>query len=126
MSSTTEEIDNLSVRDAVAEVIGSSQNERLGLPPGIRVPLLVCSAALMGGLSGMVFGYREAGLRFLASNSHRLPTNKNGWFMYHKRKGYYCFAQSFVLGAKTAGKIGLFTAVMFGTEALLDEVENTE
>ncbi|KAG7694486.1 hypothetical protein KL933_003693 [Ogataea haglerorum] len=122
MSFTEEEIDNLSVRDAVAELIDSSRNERLGLPAGIRVPLLVSSAALVGGLSGMVFGYREAGLRFLASNSHRLPTNRNGWFMYHKRKGYYCFAQSFVLGAKTAGKIGLFTAVMFGTEALLDEV----
>ncbi|VEU22098.1 DEKNAAC103060 [Brettanomyces naardenensis] len=110
-----------SLKADVVELEERNINERLGLPPVLRVSMLAGAAVLLGGIGGLAHGWQTASLKYLASNSHRLPTIYNGWFFYHKRKMYYCLKQAMTLGFKTGGKLGLFVGFMFGIEAALDK-----
>ncbi|GME77249.1 unnamed protein product [Ambrosiozyma monospora] len=115
------------IKSAISHYIDSdpdSLKQRLGIPAPARVLLFATAGFLAGGLGGMLVGYKSAGLRFLASNSHRLPKSFNGWYMYHKRKGYFCLKESMILGFKTGCKTGGFTMLLFGLEAGLDEMRN--
>lgn len=111
-----------SLKEDAEELKRESEDQRLGLPPALRVFALASSAALIGGLAGLAHGWRTASLRYLASNSHRLPTTYNGWFFYHKRKMYYCLKQGMMLGFSTGVKLGSFVGCIFGIEAGLDKL----
>ncbi|QPG73864.1 hypothetical protein FOA43_001179 [Brettanomyces nanus] len=110
-----------SFRADVKELEDDNVNERLGLPPVLRVALLGGSAGLIGGVGGLIHGWQTASLKYLASNSHRLPTTYNGWFFYHRRKMYFCLKQSMATGFKTGMRLGTFVGFMFGIEAVLDK-----
>ncbi|ODV84499.1 hypothetical protein CANARDRAFT_191114, partial [[Candida] arabinofermentans NRRL YB-2248] len=99
-----------------------AKNERLGLPPSLRITLFSTTAGLLGGCGGMIHGYKLASLRYLASNSHRLPTSKSGWFFYHKRKNYYCLKESMITGFKTSLKLSIWVGLLFSLESSLDSI----
>lgn len=97
-------------------------DERFGLPPGVRVTMMAGLAGTLGAMGGFAHGYRTSSLKYLASNSHRLPTSYNGWYYYHKRKVYYCMKEAMGLGFGTGSKLAGFVGTIFGLEALLDTV----
>lgn len=118
-SQTSEKQLDLVMQD-FKDLTDSSFNDRLGLPPQVRVALFTLAGSIIGGMGGMIHGWTEASLRYLASNSHRLPTNYNGWFFYHKRKTYYCTKGAMSLAMRTGCKVGGFVGCMFAIEAGLD------
>jgi hypothetical protein len=99
-----------------------SFNARLGLPAVARITLFTLGGSIVGGMGGMLSGWTDASMKYLAANSHRLPTSYNGWFFYHKRKTYYCTKNAMGNAFRTGGKIGLFVGTIFSIEALLDKV----
>ncbi len=100
-------------------------NERLSLPPVVRIPLLMTCAGTAGFLSGLFSGSRKAGLQFLAENSHRLPRTTKGWYFYHKTKNYKVLLggvkSGFQVGIRIASWAGLYVA----TEAAIDYIRGT-
>ena len=110
------------LKDDVETLKKESLNERLGLPPTFRVFSLAFTASLVGVMGGLMHGWKTSSLRYLASNSHRLPTTYNGWFFYHKRKMYYCLKQGMMVGFKTGGKLGGFVGCIFAVEAGFDRI----
>lgn len=70
----------------------------------------------------MLGGWTDASLKYLAANSHRLPTSFNGWFFYHKRKTYYCTKNAMGTAFRSGFKVGGFVGVMFSLEAILDRL----
>ncbi|KAK9452120.1 uncharacterized protein V1518DRAFT_410409 [Limtongia smithiae] len=97
-----------------------SQPPRFGIPPLLRLPTLVALSTIVAVPLGCYRGGTLASLRFLAENSHRLPTTVQGWYFYHKRKNYVilhaAMKESFKFTLRTTG----FIATMFGLEAGLD------
>ena len=114
------------LKDDVETLKMESLNERLGLPPAFRVFSLAFTAAIVGSLGGMMHGWKTSSLRYLASNSHRLPTTYNGWFFYHKRKMYYCLKQGMIVGFKTGAKLGGFVGCIFAVEAGFDKLRGVK
>ncbi|TID29331.1 hypothetical protein CANINC_002014 [Pichia inconspicua] len=99
-----------------------SYNARLGLPSPARIALFTIGGTAVGGLGGMLSGWTDASLKYLAANSHRLPTSYNGWFFYHKRKTYYCTKNAMGNAFKNGIKIGGFVGIIFSIEALMDKI----
>ncbi|GME73845.1 hypothetical protein B5S31_g911 [[Candida] boidinii] len=121
---TPEEIADM--KSVTKQFIDENVDERLGLPAALRIPLLSVTAGILGGGAGLIHGYTTASYKYLASNSHRLPTTYNGWFFYHKRKNYYCFKDAMQVGFKTGVKLSSFIAFLFGIEAGLDYVRGVK
>lgn len=110
------------IYDDIQKIHEESFNSRLGLPAVARVTLFTLGGAIVGGLGGMLGGWTDASLKYLAANSHRLPTSYNGWFFYHKRKTYYCTKNAMGKAFRTGAKVGGFVGIMFSLEAMLDYV----
>ena len=95
---------------------------RLSLPFPFRV--------LLGGSAGLVTGFcmgasrggNMAGLRFRAEHAHILPTNKQGWYFYHKSKNYHvmlhAIKQGFRMGSRLCFWGTTFLVVEEGTDHL--------
>lgn len=113
-----------SFREALEELQDASFEERFGLPVPARLALLGMGAGIVGAFGGMVHGWSQASLKYLASNAHRLPKSYNGWFFYHKRKSYYCATSAMATAFTTGLKLGAFVIGVFGTEAALDWARN--
>lgn len=94
--------------------------QRLNYPFFPRLGLASAIACSTGMLLGTSHGAQTAALRFRAENSHRLPNNERGWYLYHKTKNYYVIVQSAKEGFRMAKKIGIWTAVFFGIEEIVD------
>lgn len=110
------------IYDDIQKIHKESFNSRLGLPAVARVTLFTLGGSIVGGLGGMLSGWTDSSLKYLAANSHRLPTSYNGWFFYHKRKTYYCTKNAMGNAFRTGFKVGGFVGVMFSIEAMLDYV----
>lgn len=110
------------ILEDIQKIHEESYQARLGLPSVARITLFSIGGVMVGGLGGMLGGWTDASLRYLAANSHRLPTSYNGWFFYHKRKTYYCTKNAMANAFKTGFKVGGFVGTMFTIEALLDKI----
>jgi len=98
-----------------------NQDQRLHLHPTVRLFTIFSISSTYGFFNNARIKHKETGLRFLAENSHRLPTTKKGWYFYHKRKNYVCLKDSIKTGVFKGIKIGTLVTSYFGLEALLDE-----
>lgn len=101
------------MNDAELQAILSSRpRDRLSLPWATRVLTTSSLAFACGGVLGLSHGSQMASLRFRAENSHRLPTNQRGWYLYHKTKNYYVMRdagkEAFRMGGRLGGWVGLF------------------
>lgn len=110
------------IYDDIQQLHAENFNARLGLPTAARITLFTLGAGLVGGLGGMLGGWTDASLKYLAANSHRLPTSYNGWFFYHKRKTYYCTKNAMSIAFKKGFKVASFVGVIFSTEAFFDYI----
>ncbi|AOA62292.1 Hypothetical protein PP7435_CHR2-0547 [Komagataella phaffii CBS 7435] len=119
---TQDELDHMNLFEAFNF---DNHGQRFGLHPIYRLPLLALSGSLVGGVSGMMYGYQLGGLKYLAMNAHRMPTDRNGWFYYHKRKNFVCLKDSFVTGFRQAAKVGLLVGTLFSLEAYFDYARGT-
>jgi len=66
-------------------------------------------------------GAQNAGYRFRAENSHRLPTTEKGWYFYHKTKNYVVMQGAGKEGLRMAVKLGGWTGLFFLVEAAVDK-----
>lgn len=96
-------------------------DERLGMIFPLRAVLLM-GVSFMGGASlGVANGSAVAADRYRAENAHRLPSNQNGWYLYHKSKNYHALLGGMKEGAKF-GSILMGWAFMFMvTEEVVDQ-----
>lgn len=68
------------IYDDIQKMHEESFKARLGMPSVARVTLFTLGGSIVGGIGGMLSGWTDASLKYLAANSHRLPTSYNGWF----------------------------------------------
>ncbi|KAI9699254.1 MAG: hypothetical protein M1820_007226 [Bogoriella megaspora] len=87
---------------------------RLSLSFGPRITLTTFLGLTAGLGLGLTQGATVAGLRFRAENAHRLPTNKVGWYLYHKSKNYAAMWGALGEGRRMGLRIGFWVAT-FGT-----------
>lgn len=106
--------------DTLQEIQDAAFEDRFGLPVAARLSLFGLGAGIIGGVGGMVHGWSQASLRYLAANAHRLPKSYNGWFFYHKRKSYYCAKSAMALAFTTGMRLASFVVGIFALEAGLD------
>lgn len=95
-------------------------DSRMSLPYGERLPLAMFIAFAAGLGLGLPHGSQAAGLRFRAEHAHKLPTTKNGWFLYHKSKNYNMGLSGVRDGLKMGTKVSLWTLAFFSIEDMLD------
>lgn len=91
---------------------------RLSLPLLSRVFICMIGGFSIGAVIGATNSSQEAGLRFRAENSHRLPKSEKGWFLYHKTKNY----QMMLNGIKGSFKTGSKLSVLMGGFFVIEEV----
>lgn len=106
--------------DTLQEIQDESFEDRFGLPVPARLTLFGLGAGIMGGVGGMIHGWSQASLKYLAANAHRLPKSYNGWFFYHKRKSYYCTKSAMALAFTTGIRLSSFVVGIFALEAGFD------
>lgn len=94
--------------------------QRLNTPFKRRIGLATLASCSTGIFLGTSHGAQTAALRFRAENSHRLPTTKRGWYLYHKSKNYYVTKESLKEGLRMARKLGFWTGLYFVTEEVID------
>ncbi|KAK4903089.1 hypothetical protein LTR27_000017 [Elasticomyces elasticus] len=95
-------------------------SSRLSIPYPLRLPLALTLAALSGSVLGLSQGGLEAGLRFQAENTHRQPTTKTGWYLYHKSKNYHTALGGVKEAFKMAGKLAFWVGMFVTMEEGLD------
>lgn len=95
-----------------------ADTNRLSISWSPRVFLGGLGGAFVGAIIGARNGSQEAGLRFRAENSHRLPKSDKGWYFYHKTKNY----QMMLYGIKGAFRTGLKLSFLVGGFFVAEEV----
>ncbi|KAK9459039.1 uncharacterized protein V1516DRAFT_680768 [Lipomyces oligophaga] len=95
---------------------------RLEIPTILRLPGIFLFSSFVTLPMGAYRGGKVAALRFLAENSHRLPTAVQGWYWYHKRKNYVIMHSAMKESASFTLRTFAFLGCMFGAEAVLDAV----
>lgn len=93
---------------------------RLSLSWFSRVCLGALGGFLVGASSGATHGSQEAGLRFRAENSHRLPKSDKGWYLYHKSKNYQMMLHGIKGAFRTGARLSFFVGGFFAAEEVLD------
>lgn len=83
-----------------------------------RISLGILGGFSIGAITGATNGSQEAGLRFRAENSHRLPKSDKGWYLYHKSKNY----QMMLHGIKGAFRMGSRLSFLVGGFFVVEEV----
>lgn len=101
-------------------------DSRMSLPFGMRLPLATILSFGAGMALGLPHGSQNAGLRFRAENSHRLPSSPTGWYLYHKSKNYHMALAGVKEGFKMGGKVSFWTAGFFSIEDMLDRYRGTK
>ncbi|KAK9479818.1 hypothetical protein V1514DRAFT_273952, partial [Lipomyces japonicus] len=97
---------------------------RLSVPAEIRLPAVFLATTVYAVPTGLYQGGRIAGLRFLAENSHRLPSTVQGWYFYHKRKNYMVMKHAMTESVAYSTRTVSFMMGLFGIEALLDHARD--
>lgn len=97
------------------------ENERLSVPPAMRIPVAGISSFVVGMTLGMAHGSKTAALRFRAEHSHKLPTTTTGWWMYHKSKNYVMGAGGVKEGIKMGFRVSIWTTSMLAVEHMYDQ-----
>lgn len=92
--------------------------ERLSLPFAVRAPLMMGTSFLSGFVLGTTKGATTGGDLFRAENAHRLPTEKNGWYQYHKTKNY----RAMMSGLKEGGRYGAVCTAWWSLFMVTEEV----
>lgn len=95
-------------------------DERLSLPPGMRIPLMTGLGFMAGTILGMSHGGQMAALRFRAENAHRVPTSQKGWYFYHKSKNYYTMLGGVKEGAKMGPRVAFWVCAFVTLEEAVD------
>jgi hypothetical protein len=101
-------------------------SERLSIPFIIRLPFMSLLAFSTGLFLGAVDASQMAGLVFRAENAHRLPspTDRAGWYMYHRSKSYHMMKaglrEGILKGFGLAFTVGFFVT----TEEAMDQFAN--
>ncbi|KAF2458247.1 hypothetical protein BDY21DRAFT_284488 [Lineolata rhizophorae] len=98
----------------------SSEDDRLAMPFWFRATLATSCAAMFGFFLGATHGGRMAALRFRAENAHRLPTNKVGWYLYHRSKNHHSIIGALKGGIKAAARVGLWVGMFYTVEEGVD------
>lgn len=96
-------------------------DERLSLPPRIRIPLMTGLGFVAGGVLGVSHGGQMAALRFRAENAHRVPTSQRGWYLYHKSKNSYTAYGAVQESAKMGPKVAIWVGTFVTLENALDQ-----
>jgi hypothetical protein len=104
----------------VLELFTGYNGERLGMPLAVRVPLLMVSSFGAGFLIGAGHGGPKAGDRYRAENAHRLPTTRNGWYLYHKSKNYHAIIGGVTSGVKLGAVLTGWATLFMATEEVVD------
>ena len=104
----------------VFNLLTGFKGERLGMPLAIRIPLLVTTSFGAGFLLGAARGGPRAGDRYRAENAHRLPTTKNGWYLYHKSKNYHVIVGGVTSGVKLGAVLTGWASLFMATEEVID------
>jgi hypothetical protein len=100
----------------------SHPHQRLGMPPSTRLTFLCTSAFAVGFSLGATTGGRRAADRFRAENSHRFPTTKAGWYLYHRSKSYNTIVGGVKNGVKFGGQMAVWAALFGGVEEAMDRL----
>ncbi|KAK9464538.1 hypothetical protein V1512DRAFT_268183 [Lipomyces arxii] len=99
---------------------GVDPSQRLGFAPSIRIPFLMAATSIITIPLGLFKGTNRSGLKYLAENTHRLPTTVQGWYYYHKQRNYVVIRDGIVEAVKFGGRNLAFVTGIFGIEALMD------
>ena len=99
---------------------------RLSLFWSQRVFLGVLGGFSVGAITGARNGSQEAGLRFRAENSHRLPKSDKGWYFYHKTKNYQMMLHGIKGGFRTGSKLSFLVGGFFVAEEVMDRVRERQ
>lgn len=105
----------------MTETIDWRRNERFHMFPRERMKAFAAVGGVIGGLSGFYSGIKQASLRYLTENGHRLPRTVGGWYFYHKKKNYVMIIQGFKQGVRLGTKYTGGVLAFFGTELLIDK-----
>jgi hypothetical protein len=79
---------------------GPSKDDRLGIPPDVRIYTWGLTTFGAVTMSGIIREYGRAALRFRAENAHRLPRSEKNWFYYHRAKSLYALKEAIPYGTK--------------------------
>ena len=104
--------------DTFYPALNPENPNRLSIPWFRRLSLGILGGFTIGAITGATNGSQEAGLRFRAENSHRLPKSEKGWYLYHKSKNY----QMMLHGVKGAFRMGSRLSFLVGGFFVAEEV----
>lgn len=65
-----------------------------------------------------------AAFRYRAENAHRFPTDRTGWYLYHKTKNYHRSVGAVKSGLKLGASLGFWGACFIFVEAAVDQARN--
>ena len=82
---------------------------------------LTSLCTISGLVLGTVQGTRLASLQYTAEQSHKRPSSKTGWFLYHRRKNYFAFLKGIRMhGLPMGARFGSVCGLLFAGDVLLD------
>jgi len=113
MSTTIKEQDSTAALSAHPSSPIIDHSLRLSRPGPERLAFYFTNAVLAFWVIGFIRTRRLIAHQFLAENAHRLPTNKHGWYLYHRAKLYRVTWRGFLGGWKAALPGGL-VALTYG------------
>lgn len=91
-----------------------------------RLFLGVLGGFFVGAITGASHGSQEAGLRFRAENSHRLPKSDKGWYFYHKTKNYQMMFHGIKGSFRTGPRLSFLVGGFFVAEEVVDRVRERQ
>lgn len=103
-----------------------ADENRLSMPWFRRVFLGISGGFAAGAITGATNGSQEAGLRFRAENSHRLPKSEQGWYLYHKTKNYQMMLHGIKGAVRTGSKLSFMVGGFFITEEVVDRLRERQ
>ena len=107
-------------REAIKQLFIPHESDRLGMPFPNRLLAVSGSAFVAGMALGSTHGAQMAAFRYRAENAHRFPTDRTGWFLYHKTKNYHRTLGGVKSGLKMGASLGFWGASFVFVEALAD------
>ena len=106
--------------DQTSDAQRPRSSERLSLPFVVRAPIMMGAAFMPGFIIGATKGATAGGDLFRAENAHRLPTDKSGWYQYHKTKNYRSMMSGLKGGARYGAVCVGWWSVFMVTEEAID------
>jgi hypothetical protein len=97
-------------------------DSRLSIPFFARFPLTVAFGLFSGFVLGAAKGGPEASYKYRAENSHRFPTTKAGWYLYHKSKNYHSIIGGVKEGLRLGGRLSGWAVLCVGSEEVIDQL----